>query len=295
MNNKGALKARTPKKLAESIRLNLLLGCGESALADFELARLGAVADLRKQLYSVLDMMIEQTAQAMLARWFRDSDRESIKRALDSEESPMDWAIRLIRERGQSKEELVPLAALPAGAAHLTASLRYAERNLSEGKCAVCPQPQARNSVRYCERHLTAQRLRHKPKGSAAPGSIDYLYMEEKSESRHGRQPGSLAAAAMGREKASRALLAELGLPPDSAAVSLKATKEALLQGMPNSKETALPASKLFSATIVTSPSTGKAALKQLFEEGAVQRSGKGSSASPYRYFANQHSQGQPK
>jgi hypothetical protein len=285
MNSKGALKARTPKKLAESIRLNFLLGCAEGALADFELARLGAVADLRKQLYSVLDMMIEQTAQAMLARWFRDSDRESIKRALDSEESPTDWAIRLIRERGQSKEDLVPLPALPAGAAHLAANLRYAERNLSEGKCAVCPQPQARNSVRYCERHLTAARLRHKPKGSAPADSILWLYGEEKPESRHGRQPGSLTAAAMGREKASRAILAELGLPPDSAAVSLKATKEALMQGMPNSKETALPASALFSASIVTSPSTGKAALKQLFEAGAVERIGKGSIGSPYRYF----------
>ena len=79
--------------------------------------------------------------------------------------------------------------------------------------------------------------------------------------------------------------------PPDSAAVSLKATKEALMQGMPSSKETALPASQLFSATIVTSPSTGKAALK-LFEAGGVQRIGKGSSSNPYRYFISAPSLG---
>jgi hypothetical protein len=85
----------------------------------------------------------------------------------------------------------------------------------------------------------------------------------------------------MGREKQQRAILAELGLPQDSTTVSLKATKDALLQGMPSSKENALPASKLFSATIVTSRSTGQNALKQLVEAGVVQRIGKGSSSSP--------------
>jgi hypothetical protein len=55
-----------------------------------------------------------------------------------------------------------------------------------------CPKPLAHKSVRYCEKHLTAQRLRHKPIGSVAPGSIDYLYLKDKSESRHGRQPEAL-------------------------------------------------------------------------------------------------------
>jgi hypothetical protein len=66
----------------------------------------------------------------------------------------------------------------------------------------------------------------------------------------------------------------EKALPPDSAAVSLKATKEALMQGMPSSKETALPASELFSATIVTSPSTGKAATQATVRGRAVDREG---------------------
>jgi hypothetical protein len=56
---------------------------------------------------------------------------------------------------------------------------------------------------------------------------------------------------------------------------------------VPSSKETALPASEPFSASIATSQSTGKAALKQLFEAGAVQRigSGKGCSGAPFRYY----------
>jgi hypothetical protein len=87
----------------------------------------------------------------------------------------------------------------------------------------------------------------------------------------------------MGREKASRAILAELGLPPDSAAVSLKATEEALMQGMPSSEQTALPISELFSATIVLPHRLARRPLKQLFE--AVQRIGKGCAGNRFRYF----------
>jgi hypothetical protein len=64
------------------------------------------------------------------------------------------------------------------------------------------------------------------------------------------------------------------------------------MQVMPNSEEAALSASQLFSGTIVTSLSTGKAALKQLFEAGGVQRIGKRSSSNPYRYFISAPSLG---
>src|SRR5262249_14281697 len=159
-------------------------------------------------------------------RWFYESDRETIKRALSEEESPMEWAKRLIRERGRSKEELLPLPALPRGAAHLAAGLRYTERNIAEGKCAVCPKPLDRNSVRFCTKHLRAARLRYKPIGSAPPGSIDFLYADaDQLQSRHGRQPGTLSSLAMAREQKTRAILAELGFSPESAAVSLKAAK----------------------------------------------------------------------
>ena len=230
------MKSPKSKTLAAKVPLNFLLGCPQDDVASFQLARLAAVADLRKQLYNVLDLMIEQTAVAMLAEWFRDSDRDAIKRALDDEESPMDWAVRLIRERqrGEGEKELLPLPALPRGAAHLAAALRYTERNLAEGKCGVCPKPLDRNSVRYCSEHLRAARLRKKPIGSAAPGSIDFLYADaEALHSRHGRQPGTLASLAMAREQKTRALLAELGIPPESAAVSVKAAKEAIMKCLP--------------------------------------------------------------
>jgi hypothetical protein len=156
----AAMKSPKSKTLATKVPLNFLLGCPQDDVASFQLARLAAVADLRKQLYNVLDLMIEQTAVAMLAEWFRDSDRDAIKRALDAEESPMDWAIRLIRERqrGEGGKELLPLPALPRGAAHLAAALRDTERNLAEGKCGVCPKPLDRNFVRYCSEHLRTAR-----------------------------------------------------------------------------------------------------------------------------------------
>src|SRR2546427_8125453 len=93
-----------------------------------------------------------------------------------------------IRDGQRSEEELIPRASLPSGAAHLAAALRYAERNIAEGKCAVCPKPLDRNSVRYCTRHLTIMRLRKKPKGAKGelPGAIAWLYSNEPFESAHG-------------------------------------------------------------------------------------------------------------
>jgi hypothetical protein len=60
------------------------------------------------------------------------------------------------------------------------------------------------------------------------PGSREYLYSGEVTPSR-GRQPAHLARLAMNREQKTRAILAELGIPPESAAVTLRASKEALL------------------------------------------------------------------
>jgi hypothetical protein len=75
----------------------------------------------------------------------------------------MEMAARIVRDEQRSEQELIPLPALPPGAAHLAAAMRYQERNIAEGKCCYCPKPLARNSVRYCEKHLTAARLRKPP------------------------------------------------------------------------------------------------------------------------------------
>jgi hypothetical protein len=90
---------------------------------------------------------------------------------------------------------------------------------------------------------------------------------------------------AMGREQRTRALLAEMGIPPESAAVSLKAALEALMKFMPNSQARAMSQDDLFEAAKIPTRTTGRSALKELFAAGAVQRIGKGSKGNPFRYF----------
>jgi hypothetical protein len=209
------MKTNTSKKDL-ALPINFLLGCSEKSLGSFELARLAEVANLRTELHCILDRLIDQMSQAALAAWFRKTDRETLKHALENPDDIIAWATEQIRDEQRSEDELIPLTSLAPGAAHLAAALRYQERNIAEGKCAVCPKPLAHNSVRYCETHLRDMRLRHKPKNAtgAQPGSTDWLYEEAPFESSHGRQPGTLASLAMNREKRTRALLAGLGIPP---------------------------------------------------------------------------------
>ena len=90
---------------------------------------------------------------------------------------------------------------------------------------------------------------------------------------------------AMNREKQIRAHLAELGLSADSAAVSLKASKEALLKCMPDSKNHAMLAVELFEMATITKRTTGYRALTELLSAGLIQRTGKGSKGNLFRYF----------
>jgi hypothetical protein len=205
--NKGALSPRTP--------LNFLLGCSESALGSFELSRLASVANLRSELHATLDKIIDEMAQAAVAGWFRTVDRDTLRQALENADDPIAWAQEQIRIGRKSGEELVPLTSLPPGAAHLAAALRYQENNVAKGLCAVCPQKLARNSVRYCERHLSIARAKHKPKGAKGeqPGTVGSLYAGvsrdgdlgtltvDAFKSGHGRQPGTLKALAEWRTK----------------------------------------------------------------------------------------------
>jgi hypothetical protein len=179
----------TAKLPVKPLPLNFLLGCGLRDLDNFELARLADVADLRKELHAVLDRVIDAMSQAALAGWFKAQDRQALKHAIENEESPMDWARRMVRDKQRSAEELVPRSVMEPGATHLAAALRYQERNVAEGKCAVCPQPLAPHSVRFCERHVEMARLRKTPKGvngGPPPGSVDWLYGEGLFEGRKG-------------------------------------------------------------------------------------------------------------
>jgi len=192
------------KKKSLALPLNFLLGCSEKSLGSFELARLAEVANLRSELHSILDRLIDQMSQAALTAWFRKTDRETLKQALENPDDVIALAKEQIRDGQRSEEELIPLTCLPPGAAHLAAALRYQERQIAKGLCAVCPEPLARNSVRYCERHLRIARLRHKPKNAKGEqaGSIAWLYSDgEQFESRHGRQPGTMKALALAREQ----------------------------------------------------------------------------------------------
>ena len=196
--------SRPPNKaLPTTAPLNFLLGCSENSLANFELARLGEVADLRRELHAILDRVIDQMATAALAAWFRTVDRETLKHALENPDDVLAWAREQIRKQGRSDEELVPMKTLPPGAAHLAAALRYQERNIAKGLCAVCPTRLDPSSVRYCKRHLIIARLRKPPKNAKGepPGSIGWLYGDGVFESSHGKAPSTVKALKEANEK----------------------------------------------------------------------------------------------
>ncbi len=239
MNPKARnLKARKAKALYKPFPVNFLLGCAESALGSFELARLAEVADLRKELHVVLDRLIDQMSQAALAQWFRDSDRQAIRYAIENEETPLQMAARMVRDgqRSDEEEELIPIPSLPPGAAHLAAQYALPGKEHRGRKvCALSTtaRPQLRALLRKAPNRSTFRMTPSKGK----PGNVGWLYGET-AESTHGRQPGTLASLEMHREKRTRALLAEMGISAESAAVSLKAAKEALLKCIPTHKRT---------------------------------------------------------
>lgn len=290
MSKAHHLKTRESKAVIKTLPLNFLLGCGQTSLGDFALARLNEVANLRSELKAVLDRMMDQMAQAAIAEWFKAIDRQALKHAIENEESPEEWAHRMMRDGQRSEEELIPLPSFEPGAAHLAAALRYQERNIAEGKCSVCPEPLDRNSVRYCSKHLAMKRDRERQKKGlrSDPGSREYLYSGDVTPSTRGRQPGTLASLEMNREKKTRALLAELGIPPESAAVSLKAAKDALLRVIPDSQAKAMSPADLFRAAIVPSRTTGDKALRELLAAGRIQRIGKPTKNHPFRYFTTE-------
>jgi hypothetical protein len=112
---------------------------------------------------------MDASNQAALARLFRAQGRERILRALESTPEPIAEAKEKIKNMGRTPEEsndrcadtdFVPLLSLNPGQAHRTAAITYQRRNIEEGRCCVCPNPLAANSVRYCEKHLAANRNR---------------------------------------------------------------------------------------------------------------------------------------
>ncbi len=169
------------KQNSSQVPLNFLLGCSQQDLDSFQLARLAAVANLRSQLQETIDKLIDELMQAGLAAWFRKNDRETLKTALETEESALEWANRMIRGGG----EIIPRICLEPGKSHRIAAQTYQARNLAEGKCRVCPKPLALNSVELCEKHLAMSRARaQQKKGLSLPGTREYLYSGEVTPTR---------------------------------------------------------------------------------------------------------------
>ena len=171
----------------QAIPVNFLLGCSDSDLGSFELARRADAANFRRQLHETLDAMIDNLVKATLAGWFRTVDRETLKKAIENPEDVMTWAREQIRGG--------PVRPRPRLSPELrrkrkSASVRkYMEAKIAQGKCSICTKPLARHSVRYCEDHLAKKRASHKPHGV------------------QGRMPGSLAvlaAANLARSKKAR-------------------------------------------------------------------------------------------
>lgn len=121
-------------------------------------------------------------------------------------------------------------------------------------------------------------------KGAVPARSTEYLYAGEIPNT-HGRLPGTLASLAINREKKTRELLAEVGLPLDSVAVGVKAAIEALLKCRPHAKADAMTQAQLFEKAGVITKTTGQKALQQLLYTGEIRRFGKGGPLDLYRYF----------
>lgn len=273
----------------KDVPVNFLLTCSESTLENFQLMRLAVVADLRKELTAIVDQMVDEMAKAALAAWFRNTDRDALKRALDNPEDVLEWAKEQIRNEGRKGAELLPMPPPDPEAikkSHRIAARTYQLRNMADGKCSECPNPLAANSVKYCEEHLAKARVRQRTKkGLTDPGSREYLYAGEISEDGRGRQPGTLASLAMAREQTTRALLAELGMSPGSAAVTLNAAKEAILKCLPTMRGEALSQAQIFERGMIPTKTTGQRALKELLSAGQIERTGKGIKNDPYLYF----------
>jgi hypothetical protein len=101
-----------------------------------------------------------------------------------------------------------------------------------------------------------------------------------------GKHPHALMTLARNREKQSMARLDELGIPPEKAAVTLEACKEAILKHAPGSEEHAAVAYVIFEAAMIATRDKGYKALRELISNGLIRRIGKGSNRDPFRHFA---------
>jgi hypothetical protein len=149
-----------PEKKSAPIPLNFLLGCSATTIDNLRLAHMGLAANLRKELLLLVDKLVDEMVLIELALWFKENDREALKRALETEEDAATWAKRMIR----GGHDVLPRWRKYADPtqAHRIAAQNYRQRNIAEGKCECCPEPLDRNSTQHCTKHLEQKRNRQR-------------------------------------------------------------------------------------------------------------------------------------
>jgi hypothetical protein len=118
-------------KAKPKVRLNFLLGVPESTLDNYRLAHMSAAANLRKAMLETMDQLIDEMMTAELALWFKGQDRQSLLKALETEEDALTWAKRMIRGGG----EILPRPRMSAEEARkhrVESSKRYRQRRKSD-------------------------------------------------------------------------------------------------------------------------------------------------------------------
>lgn len=182
--------------------MKFLLEASDSAVGNFELAKLGEVANLRSEMLALFDRMVDVSAQAVLAAWLRTIDRNELRRQLlESADTTIELIISeaktQIRSQGHPEElEAGPMPSpsflrkLPPGEARRRqreSIKRLQERHIAEGKCRKCSAPLCRESVDYCKKHLAKRREAQRRR----KGTIHA----------HGRHPNTLAALKEANDK----------------------------------------------------------------------------------------------
>ena len=156
--------------------LKFLLTCSELDLDNFELGTHSRINNLKSQVADDIENMLREVSRLDLVRSIRASSPEQIKEALERPSDAIADAKLKINNAGRRGDELLPLLPSPPAAVKanpVTASIRYQERNVEDGKCSICPKPRARHSVLYCEKHLAAcrDRARARAKKPALPAT----------------------------------------------------------------------------------------------------------------------------
>jgi hypothetical protein len=91
--------------------LDYLQAASRSSLQSFELARLNHAANLRQEIAALIDQWIQETSEAMLARWMLDHHKSLQSAPLSSAEvvrSLIDPASALFPESPSPISDIVP-------------------------------------------------------------------------------------------------------------------------------------------------------------------------------------------